>query len=81
MPEVSETLASFIKPEIMHDEAATLAHDQLLLDEGIVDSFGLQRLLTFVEEEFETFVDDEYLLPGYFESVKAIAELVTQLKS
>jgi len=80
MTDISGKIANFIKTEIMHDSEAELAHDRLLLDEGIVDSLGLQQLVTFVEEEFDIMVDDEYLLPEYFECVQALTDLVKNLK-
>ena len=50
-----------------------------MLEDGIVDSFGLQQLLAFLEQEFGVVVDDEHLHPDHFDSVDAIALLVDDL--
>lgn len=80
MKDVSSKITSFIAKHLLHDRNADLAGGRGLLEDGIVDSFGLQQLLTFLEQEFGVIVDDEHLHPDYFDSVDAITALVNDLR-
>ena len=80
MDAIAQVISEFIVTEIMHgskDDALDL--DRPLLDEGILDSLGLQSLITFLEGKYDIMVDDDYLMPEYFTSVRTIAELINGL--
>ncbi len=74
---VVETVTKFIVTEIVHgNEGDTLDPNLGLLEEGIIDSLGLQQLITFMEQQFKISIDDEDLMPENFESVNAIVQLI-----
>jgi len=50
--------------------------DDLLVEEGIIDSMGILTMLTFLEERFGMSVDGDELTPDNFQSIQAIAALV-----
>jgi len=81
MDHVSRVVSAFITSQLMHDSSLQLEPDRRLLEEGIVDSLGLQQLVSFLETEFGVVVDDEHLLPENFETLDAITALVTDLAS
>ena len=77
---IVDTVRDFITQEIIHGSVKeTLDPDLPLLEEGILDSLGLQQLITFLEQKYEINVDDEHLMPENFESVRAISELISKL--
>jgi len=79
--ETSAVIKEFIIGEIMHGaDDGGLENDTALLDEGILDSLGLQMLITYLEGKYDIVVDDDYLMPEYFESINSIAELIEKLK-
>jgi acyl carrier protein len=81
MNAVEESIKKFITDEILHSgSSATLTSDRLLLEEGILDSLGLQQLVAFLESEFAIKIDDDYLMPENFESVRAIAAFVSEIR-
>ncbi len=47
-----------------------------LLQSGLIDSLGMEELVTFLEDTFSVEVEDEDLLPDNFETVEAIAALI-----
>ncbi|MFO1402732.1 MAG: acyl carrier protein [Steroidobacteraceae bacterium] len=57
------------------------ALDRQLLAERILDSLGLQQLITFIEAQYDLKIDEEHLVPENFESIRAIAALVEQLRA
>lgn len=82
MDELKNVISEFIVTEIMHGaKEESLAPDCQLLDEGILDSLGLQQLITFLEGKYDIMVDDDYLMPEYFTSVESIANLIEGLRS
>lgn len=75
--QIIESVKQFIANEIIHGSVRNdLDPDLSLLEEGILDSLGLQQLITFLEQKYEIAVDDDDLMPENFESINSIAELV-----
>lgn len=79
---VEHTIRSYIQDEIMRgrDERTTLEMDYPLMEERVLDSMDVQKLVAFIESQFELHVPDEYLLPDNFATVRAIAKMVTELR-
>ncbi len=48
----------------------------LLLEDGIIDSFGIMALLEFVEQTFSIRIDGDELQPDNFRSIAAISALI-----
>ena len=59
---------------IMADE--TLAEDDSLSGEGIIDSTGLLELVLFLEEAFSLRIPDEDVLPEQFDTLGRLADYV-----
>jgi acyl carrier protein len=53
-----------------------VAHDDDLLELGLIDSISIVALVSFLEERFEIEVRDEDLVPEHFQSIASIAEYV-----
>ncbi len=72
-----DRIRAFIADELMHgDHGTPLDDDRPLLELGILDSLGLQRMLAFLEREFSVAFRDEEIIPDHFGSIGAIALLV-----
>jgi acyl carrier protein len=76
------TIRSYIVDEIMRgrDDQTALELDYPLIEERVLDSMDVQKLVAFIETRFEVRVPDEYLLPDNFASVRAIAKMVSELR-
>ena len=59
---------------IMADK--TLAEDDSLSGEGIIDSTGLLELVLFLEETFSLRIPDEDVLPEQFDTLGRLADYV-----
>lgn len=63
----------YISREIVQDPALLpLSNDTSLLEEGILDSLSLLRLVVYLEERFGITVGETDLLPENFASVSSI---------
>jgi acyl carrier protein len=76
---VEEVIRTYITREIMQGDDRTLAVDYPLIDEHVLDSMDIQRLVAFLETQFGVRVTDDFLLPDNFASVRAIARMVGEL--
>ena len=64
MTQAIDAVSEFIATEIMHDSSDTKIDPDLgLLEEGIIDSLGLQQIITFIEQQFKITIDDDDLMP------------------
>jgi acyl carrier protein len=49
-----------------------------LLDQGVIDSIRLLRLVTFIEETYGITVPDEMMTVDHFRSLETIASFIAQ---
>jgi acyl carrier protein len=76
MDDVADRIRAYIREEVLlGDTAKSLENDTPLL-EGILDSLALTQLVGFIEEEFETEVDDADITSDNFRTVGDIERLV-----
>ena len=76
---IVDDIRGFIAREIMHGSVqGELDPELMLLEEGVLDSLGLQQLITFLEQKYSIAIDDEDLLPENFATVNAIAALISR---
>lgn len=79
MTQIVDTVKDFVTTEIIRGSTGGDLDPELsLLEEGILDSLGLQQLITFLEQKFGINIDDDDLMPENFESVNAIAALISK---
>ena len=54
----------------------TLTPDEDLLEQGIIDSLGLMKLIAFMEEAFNIKIMDDEIVPENFQSLNRMVTLV-----
>jgi len=79
--EVERKLKHFIAAELMYTEDDDLSSEEPLLGSGIVDSLGIMRLVSYIEEEFGVLVPEEELVPDHFQTVSRLAAFVGRLQA
>lgn len=68
-----QTITKFIVDEFLPDVSAeSLAADYDLLSGGVIDSFGLLKVIAWLEDRFDVAVDDLEIEPDNFRTVAAI---------
>ena len=81
MVDIAPAVKQFIRRELAPDTSeADLGDDVSLLDSGILDSFGIMTLLTFIETKFQVRIPADQIEPANFESVGAISRLINQIQ-
>ena len=73
--EIQEMLLNFITRNFMV-EREDVHLEKSMIDEGIIDSFGLVEIATFMETEFRMAVEDYDMNRGNFGSVLKIVDYI-----
>ncbi len=73
--DVADRIRGFIREEVVLDADASIDDNAPLL-EGILDSLALMQLVAFLEEEFETEIDDTDVTAENFRTIADIERLV-----
>lgn len=77
MADYTDTIRTFIETE-MADPCAktTLSPSESLIDKGIVDSLGVQRLIAYLEKEFGLQIADTEIVPENFETINSVVHFI-----
>lgn len=67
-----ETVRQFIRDEILSDSSLVISDDQDLLLSGLLDSLGVVRLASFLEQQFHIEIPPEDLVLENFGSLTQI---------
>lgn len=55
-------------------------NEKALVDDGIVDSLSMVKIISLIEDNFSVAVTMEYLQPEYFQSVETMWEMIEELQ-
>ncbi|MGH1365055.1 MAG: acyl carrier protein [Calditrichia bacterium] len=73
---IQNKLQEFINKELLSG-SFEVETDESLLADGMVDSLGMLRLVTFIEETYETRIPPEDLIIENFHTIDVIAGYLT----
>jgi acyl carrier protein len=75
--EIKDQVREFIMKIAIRRGVQSVADDDSLTAAGVLDSLGIFRLVTFLEETFAVGVSDEEITIENFQSINAIQEFVS----
>jgi len=79
MDEMERAILDYVKREYLEDDADTeLTVDSPLISSGIVDSFSMVSLKTFLEKKYGIQIPDARATSEAFDSVTRIVKLVRE---
>ncbi len=55
------------------------ANEDSLIDNGIIDSVGMVKIISVIEDRFDISVTMEYIQPSYFQSAETMWEMIEEL--
>lgn len=73
--EIQDKLLAFITSSFMV-EREEIDLDKSMIDEGIIDSFGLIEIASFMEKEFNMKVREDQMIRSNFGSVHKIVDFI-----
>jgi acyl carrier protein len=73
------SIKEFIKKELIRGKGISDLEDtDNLLESGVIDSLGIQILVSYLEKDYAIRIADDDLIPENFETVDAIWSLITR---
>jgi acyl carrier protein len=76
VPDVGSRIAGFIEDEILYRRGGVKLAADTPLEAGLVDSLGMTRIVSFLEEEFDVTIENRDMVPANFRTVADIERLV-----
>lgn len=76
MDNTQQLLNDFILKEFLDNGSTTISFNDNLIEEGIIDSLAILRLVNFVEVQFSVSIDPEDIIIENFESINTISNLI-----
>ena len=81
MDELQSAVLEYVKNEYLdEDDDTEIDIDSPLISSGIVDSFSMVSLLTFLEKKYSIDIPKEKATAEAFDSVRKICDLVTEVR-
>ena len=82
MPTIEADVRGFVTDNFLFGRKnVSLAGDDSLLEQGLIDSTGVLELVSFIENKFEIKVEDDDLVPDNLDSInRLIAFIETKLQ-
>ena len=77
---IEEAIIKFVTEELLNSSVEVEAEDNLLAD-GMVDSIGMLRLVTYIEELTQITIPQEDLVIENFRTIKVITRYLEQRKA
>ena len=74
--EIQEKLGEYIVVRILKQPKRVLKAEEPLLTSGLIDSFSLVDLSTFVETTFGVRIDDTELSASSFDNLRQLADFI-----
>ena len=75
---MKDKLIEFIKNEYIDDPDVEITEDTKLISSGLIDSFSLVSLQTFIEKEFGKRIPAPKITAESFDTVKQMIEIINQ---
>ena len=73
---VRDAVKAFIRGELSYGQDDQYDENADLIEQGVIDSMSLLRLVSFLEERYQITVQDEDLLPSNFRTLAAVEAYV-----
>ncbi len=77
---MNEKIISYIKDEVTNEAIDHIDANEDLLGSGIIDSIGLIKLISFLEQEYQISIPPEDMTVENFMTPQSITEYILKLK-
>lgn len=75
--QITQMIKEYIIQEIAYEQPdLILSHDFQLVEQGVLDSMGILRVINFMEEEFDIALEPEELMIDNFATIDSITQFL-----
>lgn len=78
--DIMQTLSNFIATQVLKQPKRVIRPDELLISNGLIDSFSLVDLSIFIEKTFNVYIDNTELNPQTFDTLTELVNLINTRK-
>jgi len=79
MDPAKQTIIDYVKKEFLEEDSDVVVTENTpLISSGIVDSFSMVSLKTFLEKKFKISIPDDKATPEAFDSVNKIIDVLKE---
>ncbi len=72
-----QSIVEYLKGSVLLDPSESIPQDRSLLEAGILDSYGIVDLLTFIEREFGLAIPDGDVTKENMGSIRKMAQYIS----
>ena len=76
---INKAIVDYVAESFFGNEGANIPLDLSLVEEGIVDSFGIIELVAFLESQFDITVEDEDITNENFGSINKMTDYILNI--
>ena len=76
---MEEKLIEFIRNEFLEDPDTKITSDTKLISSGLIDSFSLVSLQSFIQREFGKSIPASQITGESFDTVKQMVEIISRI--
>ena len=76
---INKAIVDYVAESFFGNERANIPLDLSLVEEGIVDSFGIIELVAFLESQFDITVEDEDITNENFGSINKMTDYILNI--
>lgn len=77
---MNEKIITYIKEEVTNEVVDHIDVNEDLLGNGIIDSIGMIKLISFLEQEFQVSIPPEDMIVENFMTLKHITDYISKIK-
>lgn len=74
--DIAGELERFVLAELADPDRKSLGREDDLVSEGIIDSLGILKLTTFIEEKFRFSISPDEIVPENFRDITSLTRFV-----
>ncbi len=79
-PRIRNELIDYINNNILRYPFHDLNGKTMLLDKGLIDSFGIIELIAFIERKYKLILKEKDIIKKNFSSIEAIESLIKKVQ-
>lgn len=73
---ITTEIRGFVIANFLYGKADGLTDDDSLLDRGVIDSTGVLELVSFVQDKFGIWMEDDEVVPANLDSINNLADYI-----
>ncbi|MFQ5559900.1 MAG: phosphopantetheine-binding protein [Nitrospinota bacterium] len=75
---IQEEIKTFLREKKFIKEEEEIGSEDSLLEQGVIDSVGIQEIVSFMEKKYSISVDEDDLMPDNFDTLNDMERYIQE---